>query len=595
MDRPAAPVFNARRFRLGEVLVSKGLIDDKQLTQALELQKTSGRKLGRALTDLKLVSEAQIADVVADQLGIRFVDITREELDPALVQKLPEVQSRRLRAIVIKSFGDGLEVGMVDPADMVAFDQLARLLKTTVVPAVVAEGALLAAVERIYQRKEAMAGFAREVAADVGDGVLNLSGLENSASADEAPVVKLINSIFESATQRHVSDIHIEPQERALQIRFRIDGVMQVQSTPDSRIAGAVVQRLKLMSSLDISEKRLPQDGRFRVKVGSTTLDVRISTLPTQHGESVVMRLLAQDPSRMKLSAIGIPEPILRRLRAALTASSGMVLVTGPTGSGKTTTLYAALAELNAPDVKIITVEDPVEYRQPGLNQVQVNDKVDLTFARVLRACLRQDPDVILVGEMRDQETAEIGLRAALTGHLVLSTLHTNSAAATPMRLRDMGIPPYMVALGVRLVIAQRLVRLICGQCRAPAAPLPHESEWLAEGADGIESAANRAPTSDLTTDSSNDRRDPDGSYPAFKGKGCAACNRSGYSGRMAVYEMLEMTPTLVHCVNADDPAGFTAEANRAFADFTLRRSVLKLVAEGRTTLAEAMRVGSGV
>ena len=370
---------------------------------------------------------------------------------------------------------------------------------------------------------------------------------------------------------------------------------MQVQSTPDSRIAGAVVQRLKLMSSLDISEKRLPQDGRFRVKIGITTLDVRISTLPTQYGESVVMRLLVQDPARMKLSAIGIPEPILKRLRAALTASSGMVLVTGPTGSGKTTTLYAALAELNAPDVKIITVEDPVEYRQPGLNQVQVNDKVDLTFARVLRACLRQDPDVILVGEMRDQETAEIGLRAALTGHLVLSTLHTNSAAATPMRLRDMGIPPYMVALGVRLVIAQRLVRLICGQCRAPAAPLPHESEWLAEGADGIESAVNRAPTSDLTTDSSNDRRDPDGPYPAFKGTGCAACNRSGYSGRMAVYEMLEMTPALVHCVNADDPAGFTAEANRAFADFTLRRSVLKLVAEGRTTLAEAMRVGSGV
>ncbi len=553
------------------MLVSKGLIDDKQLAQALELQKTSGRKLGRALIDLKLITEAQVGEVLADQLGIRFVDLTRHELDPALMRKLPEVQARRFRAIVLGPHADGLEIGMVDPTDMIGFDQVSRLLKTHIVLAVVAEGALLAAIERIYQRKEQMASFAREVVADVGDGVLNLSGLESSASPDDAPVVKLINSIFEAATQRDVSDIHIEPQERALQIRFRIDGVMQVQSTPDARIAGAVVQRLKLMSSLDISEKRLPQDGRFRVKVGATTLDVRISTLPTQFGESVVMRLLVQDASRMKLDGLGIPETIMKRLRAALIASSGMVLVTGPTGSGKTTTLYAALAELNSPDVKIITVEDPVEYRLPGLNQVQINDKVDLTFARVLRACLRQDPDVILVGEMRDQETAEIGLRAALTGHLVLSTLHTTSAAGTPMRLRDMGIPPYMVALGVRLVIAQRLVRTICFQCRTEAEPPPHEREWLGD-----------------------EPGFADGAYRVYTGAGCPACNRSGYAGRTAVYEMVEMIPALVHLANRDDPAGFTAEANRAFADHTLRRGVLKLVAAGRTTLAEAMRVGSG-
>ena len=569
MDRPRAPVFNPRRFRLGEVLISKGLIDDAQLTQALELQKTSGRKLGRALTDLKLVTEAQIGEVVADQLGIRFVDLGRHELDSALVLKLPEVQARRYRAIVLGAADDGLLVGMVDPSDMIAFDQLSRTLKTHIAPAVVTEGALLSTIERIYQRKDEMASFAREVAADVGEGVLSLAGLEGSVSADEAPVLKLINSIFESAVTRGVSDIHIEPQERALQIRFRIDGVMQVQSTPDPRVAGALVQRLKLMSSLDIAEKRLPQDGRFRVKVGAATLDVRISTLPTQFGESVVMRLLVQDTGRMKLDLLGIPEPILRRLRAAMTASSGMVLVTGPTGSGKTTTLYAALAELNTPDTKIITVEDPVEYRLPGLNQVQVNDKVELTFARVLRSCLRQDPDVILVGEMRDSETAEIGLRAALTGHLVLSTLHTTSAAGTPMRLRDMGVAPYMVALGVRLVVAQRLVRTVCESCRAEVEPLPHEREWL--GADG------------------------DGAYRAFKGTGCNACHQAGYVGRTALYEMVEMTPELVHLANADDPAGFAAEAQRAFAAHTLRRHALQLVAEGRTTLAEAMRVGSGL
>ena len=564
MDRPTAAVFNPRRFRLGEVLVSKGLLTDAQLTQALDLQKTSGRKLGRALTDLNLVSEAQIGEVVADQLGVRFVDLAKVELDPELVGRLPEGQARRYRAIVVGRHADGLEVGMVDPADMAAFEQISRVLRTTVVPCVVAESELLGAIEHVYQRREEMANFARDVVADVGEDVVNLSGLESSASADDAPVVKLINSIFEAATQRGASDIHIEPQERALTIRFRVDGVMQVQSTSDARIAGA------LMSSLDISEKRLPQDGRFRAKVGATTLDVRISTLPTQHGESVVMRLLVQDASRSRLDALGIPVPILKRLRASITASSGMVLVTGPTGSGKTTTLYAIMAELNSPETKIITVEDPVEYRLPGLNQVQVNDKVDLTFSRVLRACLRQDPDVILVGEMRDQETAEIGLRAALTGHLVLSTLHTNTAAGTPMRLRDMGIAPYMVALGVRLVLAQRLVRLVCQACRVEAEIAPHELEWL--GADGPQREAG---------------------YKAYRGAGCPACHKSGYSGRIAVYEMIEMTPELVHLANSDDPAGFNAAAERAFADFTLRASVLQLVASGQTTLAEAMRVGT--
>jgi len=573
MDRPNAAVFNPQRFRLGEVLVSKGLIDNAQLKQALDMQKVSGRKLGRALTDLKFVTAAQIGEVIAEQLNIEFVDLTRRELDPAFVKRLSEAQARRYRALVLGPRDGGLEVGLTDPSDMVTFDQLSRALQTTLFPTVVTEEALLASIERIYQRKEEMAGFAREVAADVGDNsVLNLSGLETTASAEEAPIVKLLNTIFQSAVTRDVSDIHIEPQEKSLQIRFRIDGVMQVQSAPDARISGAMVQRLKLMSNLDISEKRLPQDGRFRVKVGATTLDVRISTLPTQYGESVVMRLLAQNADRMRLEAIGIPEPILKRLRAALTASSGMVLVTGPTGSGKTTTLYAALAELNTPETKIITVEDPVEYRQQGLNQVQVNDKVDLTFARVLRSCLRQDPDVILIGEMRDQETAEIGLRAALTGHLVLSTLHTTSAAGTPMRLRDMGIPPYMVALGVRLVLAQRLVRTICPHCRTGHTLLAHEQEWLAD-----------------------EPGFADGSLQASQGVGCYACHQSGYAGRVAVYEMLEMTPALVHLVNADDPAGFTTEARRAFADFTLRASVLTMVAAGRTTIAEAMRIGSGI
>ncbi len=574
MDRPAVAAFNPTRFRLGEVLVSRGLVNEEQLQQALAAQKASGRKLGRALTDLKFVSEAQIGQVVAEQMGLEFIDLAQRELDPATVKLLPEARARRFRAIVLgrrdRGKEHGLEVGLVDPSDMVTFDALSRQLATTIFPCVVAEEALLHSIDRIYQRGEEISGYARELAADIGEGVLSLAQLETSSAAEEAPVVRLLHSIFQSAVSREASDIHIEPQERQLQIRFRIDGIMQVQSAPDHRIAGAVVQRLKLMSSLDISEKRLPQDGRFRVTVSGAVVDVRISTLPSQYGESVVMRLLAQNTERMKLSAIGIPPAILKRLRAALHGSSGMVLVTGPTGSGKTTTLYAALSELNTPQTKIITAEDPVEYRLPGLTQVQINDKVDLTFARVLRSCLRQDPDVILVGEMRDQETAEIGLRAALTGHLVLSTLHTNDAASTPLRLRDMGLAPYMVALGLRLVLAQRLVRLVCANCRVPHEPAPHESEWLGE-----------------------DLRDGQGRYTAFRGTGCSQCHDSGYRGRMAVYEMLEMTPALVHLANQEDPSAFSAEARRVFADFTLRRSALALVAEGRTTVAEAMRVGA--
>jgi MSHA biogenesis protein MshE len=568
MDRPAAASFNPKLFRLGEVLVSRGLIDNAQLAKALEAQKSSGRKLGRALTDLKYVTEAQIAEVVADQLGLRFEDLGRTEVDLQLVARLPEVQARRYRAIPLRETGAAIEVGMVDPADGVSIDQISRALKAVVAPVVVTEGALLTCIERTYQRREEMATFAREVVADIGDGVVSLSGLETKATADDAPVVKLINSIFEAAVSRHASDVHIEPQERSLQIRYRVDGVMQLQSAPDARIAGAVVQRLKLMCNLDISEKRLPQDGRFRVKTGSTTVDIRLSTLPTQFGESVVMRLLVQDPSRLRLDALDLPAPIRARLRAALASTSGMVLVTGPTGSGKTSTLYAALAELNTPDVKIITVEDPVEYRLAGLNQVQVNDKVDLSFSRVLRACLRQDPDIILVGEMRDQETAEIGLRAALTGHLVLSTLHTTSAAAAPMRLRDMGIAPYMVAMGVRLVLAQRLVRTICGDCRTAAEPAAHELEWLGEDA-------------------------PDGRYACWRGAGCPACHQTGFTGRIAVFEMVEMTPAMVHLANAGDPTAFAAHAAREFGQFTLRRAALDLVAAGRTTLSEAMQVGA--
>jgi MSHA biogenesis protein MshE len=559
-----------QKFRLGDVLVLQGLITADQLTEALAEQKRTGRKLGRVLSDLNFASDETIGLSIAQQMRLDFVDLRKRELDAALVRRMPEAQARRLRAMVIGEDAGSLVVGFSDPTDMLAQDAVARLLRCAVQPVVVTERALLASIDRIYQRGEELSGLASEVAADLSRGTPTVPGLELNAGMDDAPIVRLLQSIFDAATTQGVSDIHIEPQEKNLTIRFRVDGVMHVQSTYDQKIASAIVQRLKLMSSLDISEKRLPQDGRFQIAIGSVPIDVRISTLPTQYGESVVMRLLAQNTERLRLDAIGLPPAVLAKLRLALSATSGLILVTGPTGSGKTTTLYAALAELNSSQTKIITVEDPVEYRLPGLNQVQVHDKIDLSFARVLRSCLRQDPDVLLVGEMRDQETAEIGLRAALTGHLVLSTLHTNDAPSAAMRLGDMGIPPYMVALGLRLVIAQRLLRTLCEHCREPHVPAVQEREWLAH---------------ELGDDA------PQDGIPFYKGAGCHHCRDTGYRGRAGVYEMIEMTPELVQAASSNDPVGFTRIAREQFAAYTLRADALRLARAGKTTLSEAMRV----
>jgi len=376
--------------------------------------------------------------------------------------------------------------------------------------------------------------------------------------------------VFEEAIKTRASDIHIEPQENSLVIRFRIDGVLHVQIESDLKIATALVLRLKLMSGLDIAEKRLPLDGRFHVKVRNDSVDVRISTMPTQYGESVVMRLLNQSSGILGLDRMRMPERVLARLRHAINRPSGMVLVTGPTGSGKTTTLYAALSELNTPEKKVITVEDPVEYRLAGINQVQVHEKIGLSFERVLRSALRQDPDIILVGEMRDQQTAEIGMRAALTGHLVLSTLHTNDALSTPVRLLDMGVPRYMVALSLQMVLAQRLVRVICHNCSEPYSLLPHEQVWLRyELGDAV------------------------GAHTYRHGCGCAHCGNTGYLGRQGVFEMLEMSQALVEAGNHGDPQEFMQIGRQQMAGDTLRRDAVRLVTEGRTTVHEAMRISN--
>jgi MSHA biogenesis protein MshE len=558
------------KFRLGEILVQQSLLRQEQLQAALEEQKKTGRKLGRVFVDKGFVTEEQISEAIARQINAPYINLKYFNIKPATVRLLPEAQARRFRALVLEERDNAVRVGFADPTDLFAYDEVARILKREIDIAVVTESQLLETVDRVYQRTEEISGLAKELTAELGEGAIDLGVLALTPGLEEAPVVKLLQSVFEAATQVRASDIHIEPQERALVIRFRIDGVMHVQTEADMKIASALVLRLKLMSGLDISEKRLPQDGRFNVKVRSAAIDVRISTMPTQYGESVVMRLLNQSSGMLRLEHLGMSPHILDRLREAVHRSSGMVLVTGPTGSGKTTTLYAALAEINTTEKKIITVEDPVEYRLAGINQVQVNDKIDLTFERVLRSALRQDPDVILVGEMRDQVTAEIGLRAAMTGHMVLSTLHTNDAASTPIRLLDMGVPRYMVAMSLHVVIAQRLVRTLCEHCARSRRLTPQEHEWLrVEIGDEVDRHEYR------------------------EGAGCSHCNGTGYLGRTGIYEMLEMTAPVVEAANREDPAEFIRAAREQMARHNLRQDAIRAVTEGRTTVREAMRTTS--
>jgi MSHA biogenesis protein MshE len=556
------------KIRLGDTLVAQNVISQEQLKVSLEQQKKTGRRLGRVLIEQGFANEEQICEAISRQLNIPYVNLKFYNFNNDLVRRLPETQARRFRAVVLEERKTAFLVGMADPTDLFAFDEIARLLRRDVEAAVVSEAILLQTIDRVYRRTDQISGLAKELERDVGEGYIDFGALGAGLGAEDAPVVKLLQSIFEDATQVNASDVHIEPQEKRLQIRFRIDGTLMPQTESDPKIAPALALRLKLMAGLDISEKRLPQDGRLMIIVREQRIDVRMSTMPSQYGETVVLRLLNRRATLQTLDRLGMPEHVRQRFGEIIKRSAGMVLVTGPTGSGKTTTLYGALAELNTPDRKIITVEDPVEYRMAGITQVQVNEKIELTFARVLRSTLRQDPDVILVGEIRDEETAQIGLRAALTGHLVLSTVHTKDAASTPLRLIDMGAPSYMVASSVHAVLAQRLVRMICETCVADAQPNAQEARWL-EAVAGSAASGKRY----------------------RRGQGCSHCNGVGYAGRTGVYEMLEMTPELVRAANKADPNVFLETARPQLKGRTLTDHALALVFEGRTTVAEAMKV----
>lgn len=558
-----------KRIRIGDLLVEKDMISQAQLQHALQEQKLSGRKLGATLVELGYVEENALLNLLSAQLEIPFVELKQFRFDRALVQTLPETSARRYRVIVLREDPDGLLLGMADPTDIFCLDELQRVLKKNLKPAVVRETELLDILDIAYTRASEIATLAGELEEELQESAVDLADFITDAADSEAPVVKLLQKIFEEAVSSKASDIHIEPDEKVLRIRNRIDGVLIEQVMNEKRIAAALVVRLKLMSGLDISEKRLPQDGRFNLKVKHHNIDVRISTMPVQFGESVVMRLLDHTDGVLALEKVGMPTPLMDRFRKAITRPHGLVLVTGPTGSGKTTTLYGALTELNSPEKKIITVEDPVEYRLSRISQVQLHEKIGLTFSTVLRATLRQDPDILLVGEIRDAESAEIALRAAMTGHMVLSTLHTNDAITSALRLIDIGVDGYLVATALKAIVAQRLVRKICTSCIQSHTPDPNEMQMIHAITKGKSSS----------------------SIVFRHGAGCPHCHNTGYRGRIGVFEMLELNQPMAEALRDNDMNAFTRAALESPHFQSLSNVALNYAVEGLTTLEEVMNI----
>ena len=559
--------------RLGELLLDAGAITQDQLDQALAMQKRTGHKLGRALTEVGAIEEAELYQFLAKRLEIDYLDLSSIKLQTETVKLLPEVQARRLRALVLKRDESGLLVGMADPTDIFAHDELARLLGATVNIALVNESELLRTIDIMYRRTDEIDALAAEVKEDLGEARIDIDQLTADDDSAEAPVIKLLQTMFRDAVQVSASDIHIEPDEFVLRIRQRVDGVLQEHVIDGRGVAGALVTRLKLMSGLDISEKRLPQDGRFSIRVNETTLDVRVSTLPVQFGEAIVLRLLDHSANLLSLDKLGMPQDVLERFYRMIERPSGMVLVTGPTGSGKTTTLYSALNYVNQPSTKIITVEDPVEYRLERINQVQVHTRIGLDFGRVLRTALRQDPDIILVGEMRDRETVDIGLRAAMTGHLVFSSLHTVNAVATASRLLDMGAPGYLIGAALQGIVAQRLVRRVCESCAEPIELSPGQNAWLKS-----QDAGRHVVEAEF-----------------LRGRGCNYCQLTGYRGRIGVYELLEMDADLTDALRHEDLGAFVALAAKKKSYVPLVSCALDYATSGVTSLEEVVRVAGGL
>jgi type IV pilus assembly protein PilB len=558
---------SALALTLPQVLLESGGLTRPQLDHLEEEARRTSRPLLAVLLSSELVLEPSVLAKVADLTGMEFVDLSDRGPDPVFGSLLPEHIARRYGALPLRRDGSRLVVGMTNPADLPAVDGLRAVLGEPFVRVLVSSTQLAELLDRSSRLDEQFQSVAKSVADDQADELKDLAGLKTIV--DDAPIIKFVNLVILQAIQERASDIHIEPAEHDLRIRFRIDGVLHERMRQPRSIISGVVSRLKVMAEIDIAERRVPQDGRITVTVEGKPVDLRVSTLPTVHGEKVVMRILDRAAGVMPLTDLGFLPQQLSRFRLAYEKPYGAILVTGPTGSGKSTTLYATLNMLNDPSRNIVTVEDPVEYRMANINQVQTNTRAGLTFAKALRSILRQDPDVVLVGEIRDRETGIIAIEAALTGHLVLSTLHTNDAASTPLRLLEMGIEPFLVTSALDCVLAQRLARRLCERCKEPR---PFEaSEWATAGWDEV--VLGVAPTE------------------GFKAVGCTACGGTGYRGRLAVHEVMPITEEIERLVVAraasDDIRRIALEQGMV----SLRTDGLAKVAQGRTTLEEVSRV----
>lgn len=560
---------NIKKIQLGKLLLDRKLITEDDLNKAIAEQKTSGHKLGQVMVDRGLIKEDALFRLLSEQLQIPYIDLKNYLINPDVLDILPEDYARRYHCIVLNKDEHGLLIGMSDPQDVLAYDDLVQILNQPIRLALVRDHDLNRILDVHYRHAAEISHLAEKLSVELGKEHIDLAQLGEGLSISEAPVVKLLQSIFNDAVQVNASDIHIEPDEKVLRIRLRIDGVLHESIVDEVHIAEALALRLKIMGGLNIAEKRLPQDGRFSLMIRNQQFDVRLSTMPSQHGESIVMRLLNQSASLLNLNHLGMPNDLLNEIHKIMALPNGLLLITGPTGSGKTTSLYGMLTELNKPDIKIITVEDPIEYRLPRITQVQVNSKIDLDFARVLRSSLRQDPDVIMIGELRDQESVTIAIRAAMTGHFVFATLHTNDAISSAVRLLDMGAEGYLIATVLRGIIAQRLLRRICPDCIEDYTPTPEEMVWL-------ESIKNNPYTRNTT----------------FKrGAGCTYCYHTGYKGRIGVFELLVMNATLCEALRKNDSAAFVKAAENAPYYKPLLLSAIELAAKGITTISEVIYV----
>ncbi|HZQ80328.1 MAG TPA: ATPase, T2SS/T4P/T4SS family [Acidimicrobiia bacterium] len=549
------------------MLLSEGLITQAQLDAALKAQAERGLPIGQLLIEDGAVTEAVLMGALARQLGLEFVDLAEYPIDRGAVALLPEAMARRLLALPITWADDRLVVAMADPGNVLAVDDLRAVTGAEIQVAVATRTQLAEAIDRFHRldaEVDEVAQIAAEELAEDDDAAVAREGVE------DAPIVKFVNLLIAQAVADRASDIHVEPTETDLRIRFRVDGVLhEVMHSPRS-IQGGVISRLKVMADINIAERRIPQDGRISLNVAGKGIDLRVATLPTVYGEKVVMRILDKTQARLTLTDLGFHPAVLPRFEACFRKPYGTILVTGPTGSGKSTTLYATLNVINSPDRNVITVEDPVEYRLPGVNQVQVNPKAGLTFASALRSILRSDPDIVLVGEIRDRETATIAIEASLTGHLVLSTLHTNDAASTPMRLVEMGVEPFLVISALDCVVAQRLARKLCDRCREEYEPTHAE---LTEA--GWPSALLKA----------------EGPPLLYRAVGCAACSRTGYRGRLAVHEVMVMSEEIRRQVVERYSSDDIKKTALSQGMLTLREDGLVKVAQGKTTLEELFRV----